>query len=105
MQAPSEQVFAANADPGRGKSTADSDVVNVRIVDVVPGRRIVQAVDFESDDAAFAGTMTMTWELTPSGDSTRVEIRAVWVPPGISAEDHAVGLASSPGSRDAERAA
>jgi uncharacterized protein YndB with AHSA1/START domain len=78
-----------------GKATADSDVVEARFVDVVAGERVVQAVDFVSDDPAFAGTMTMTWELTALDDGTRVEIRAEDVPAGISAEDHAAGLASS----------
>jgi uncharacterized protein YndB with AHSA1/START domain len=78
-----------------GKTTAGSDVVEARFVDVVAGERVVQAVDFESDDPAFAGTMTMTWSVTPEGGGTRVEIRADGVPDGISAEDHAVGMASS----------
>jgi uncharacterized protein YndB with AHSA1/START domain len=80
---------------GRGKTTADADVVEARFVDIVPGKRIVQAVDFVSDDPAYAGTMTMTWELEPVEAGTRVEIRAENVPAGISAEDHAAGLASS----------
>src|SRR5690242_12913252 len=36
--------------PSAGKTTADSDVVSVRYVDVVPGEKVVQAVDFNSDD-------------------------------------------------------
>jgi uncharacterized protein YndB with AHSA1/START domain len=78
-----------------GKTTANSDVVDVRFIELVPGVRVVQAVDFESDDPSFAGTMTMTWELVAANDGTRVEIRADDVPDGISAEDHAAGLASS----------
>ena len=62
---------------------------------LVPGVRVVQAVDFVSDDPAYAGTMTMTWEVTAVEAGTRVDIRADDVPPGISAEDHAAGLASS----------
>jgi uncharacterized protein YndB with AHSA1/START domain len=85
----------ADASGNRGKATADSDVVEVRFVDIVPGVRVVQAVDFVSDDPNFAGTMTMTWEVAPVADGTRVEIRAADVPDGISAEDHAAGLASS----------
>ena len=83
----------ASASPG--KATADSDVVEARFVDVVPGVRVVQAVDFVSDDPSYAGTMTMTWEVTPVDTGTRVEIRAEDVPDGISAEDHAAGLSSS----------
>ena len=85
----------ADASAGRGKATADSDIVDARFVELVPGERVVQAVDFLSDDPANAGTMTMTWELLPVDAGTRVNIRAENVPAGISAEDHAAGLASS----------
>jgi uncharacterized protein YndB with AHSA1/START domain len=78
-----------------GKATADSDIVEARFVDIVPGERVVQAVDFVSDDPAYAGTMTMTWEVTAVGTGTRVDIVAADVPDGVSAEDHAAGLASS----------
>jgi hypothetical protein len=56
---------------------------------------VVQAVEFVSDDPSYAGTMTMTWAITAVDTGTRVEIRADDVPDGISAEDHAAGLASS----------
>jgi uncharacterized protein YndB with AHSA1/START domain len=85
----------ADGSSTRGKATADSDVVDVRFVDIVPSARVVQAVDFASDNPEFAGTMMMTWEVAAVEDGTRVEIRADNVPDGISAEDHAVGLASS----------
>ncbi len=84
-----------DASAGRGKTTPASDVIDGRFVELVPGVRIVQAVTFVSDDPTNAGTMTMTWELTRVEAGTRVEIRADNVPPGISAEDHAAGLASS----------
>ncbi len=78
-----------------GKSTAGSDIVEARFVDVVPDERVVQAVEFVSDDPAFAGTMLMTWAVAALPDGTEVTIRAADVPVGISAADHAVGLASS----------
>ena len=55
----------------------------------------MQAVEFVSDDPAFAGTMTMTWEVAAHPGGTEVTIRATDVPEGISAEDHAAGLSSS----------
>ena len=85
----------ANAATSPGKATSDSDIVEARFVEVVPGVRVVQAVDFVSDDPAFAGTMTMTWTVTPVDEGTRVDIIAANVPDGISAEDHAEGLESS----------
>jgi uncharacterized protein YndB with AHSA1/START domain len=85
------------ADPAtaRGKATPDSDIVDVRFLDLVTDTRVVQAVDFVSDDPVNAGTMTMTWELTAVDGGTRLDISAHDVPAGISAEDHAAGLASS----------
>ena len=79
----------------RGKSSTDSDIVEARYVDIVPNDRVVQAVDFVSDDPAFAGTMTMTWAVRAVGGGTRVEITADDVPDGVSADDHAAGLTSS----------
>ena len=85
----------ADASGAPGKATADSDIVEARFVDIVPGVRVVQAVDFVSDDPAYAGTMTMTWAVSAEGTGTRVDIRADDVPDGITTEDHAAGLASS----------
>jgi uncharacterized protein YndB with AHSA1/START domain len=78
-----------------GKAAPDADVVDVRLLELVPGALVVQAVDFASDDPAYAGTMTMTWALAAVEGGTRVEVRARDVPPGITAEDHEAGLASS----------
>jgi uncharacterized protein YndB with AHSA1/START domain len=85
----------SDASGAPGKASADSDIVEARFVDIVSGERVVQAVDFVSDDPANAGTMTMTWEVTVADGGTRVDIVAEDVPDGISAEDHAAGLASS----------
>jgi uncharacterized protein YndB with AHSA1/START domain len=85
------------ADPssGGGKSTAGSDIVEATFVELVEGERVVEAIAFESDDPSFAGTMTMTWQLTPLPDGTVVSIVASGVPPGIGSADHATGMESS----------
>jgi uncharacterized protein YndB with AHSA1/START domain len=85
----------ADGSTGTGKATADSDIVEATFLDIVQGVRVVQAVTFVADDPDFAGVMTMTWEVTETDHGTRVDIRADQVPDGISAEDHAAGLASS----------
>ena len=85
----------SDASDAPGKASADSDIVEARFVDIVPGERVVQAVDFISDDPANVGTMTMTWQVTAVDGGTRVDIVAQDVPDGISAEDHAAGIASS----------
>ena len=84
----------SDASGAPGKAAPDSDVVEARYVDIVPDHRVVQAIDFVSDDPSFAGTMTMTWEVTAVEGGTRVDIVADDVPDGISVEDHATGLAS-----------
>jgi uncharacterized protein YndB with AHSA1/START domain len=86
--------YAAPTSAG-GKSSADTDVVEARYVDIVHEDRVVQAVDFVSDDPAFAGTMTMTWSVRAVEGGTLVEFVADGVPDGISAEDHAAGMTSS----------
>jgi len=80
---------------GAGKTTARSDISAGRFLVLEPGKRIVQSVAFESDDAAFDGEMVMTWSLEAVPGGTRVTVAAGNVPAGISAEDHAAGLASS----------
>jgi uncharacterized protein YndB with AHSA1/START domain len=78
-----------------GKTTQRTDIASGRFLALEPGRRIVQTAEFESADPAFAGTMTLAWSLDPEAGGTRVTVSASDVPPGISAEDHEAGLASS----------
>ena len=80
---------------GQGKSGDGEDVVEGQFQALEPARRIVQTAEFDSDDPAFAGTMTMTWLFRPRGNQTEVEIVASNVPPGISAADHQKGLSGS----------
>ena len=78
-----------------GKTTADSDVVEARFIDIVPGERVVWAVDFVSDNPAYADPMIMTWEITDVDGGTRVDVTASDVPDVVSPEDHTAGLNSS----------
>ncbi|GAA2293932.1 SRPBCC family protein [Glycomyces scopariae] len=85
----------ADAAGSPGKSTADADTADGRFVELVPGERVVQAVDFVSDDPAYAGTMTMTWTLSAVPGGTLVAIAAADVPTGVSPADHAAGMGST----------
>ncbi len=78
-----------------GKTAERTDVSTGRFLSLEPGRRIVQTVEFESPDPAFAGEMLMTWSFEPSTSGTRVTITAENVPSGISQADHDEGLRSS----------
>jgi Activator of Hsp90 ATPase homolog 1-like protein len=68
----------------------------VRVISASPDRVYgSQQIEFVSEDPAFHGTMTMTWEVTAVDARSRVDIRADDVPEGINAADHAAGLSSS----------
>jgi uncharacterized protein YndB with AHSA1/START domain len=80
---------------GRGKTSEDSDEVEVRLTKLEDGRRIEQEVTFESGDPLFSGVMRMIWTFQPQDEGTLVTIRAENVPEGIRPEDHDAGLNSS----------
>lgn len=92
-----ELAFVGEGHEVAGKTTERTDITSGRFLALEPGRRIVQSVEFESADTAFAGTMVMTWSLeaAPGEQGTRVTVTAANVPSGISAEDHETGIASS----------
>ena len=84
-----------NPEEAHGKSSQNADVVEGKFVELVPGKRIVQLVEFTADDPAFAGTMTMTYQLSPTPDGTEVTIIGENVPAGIKPDDHQKGMAST----------
>ncbi|MCE0763272.1 SRPBCC domain-containing protein [Pseudonocardia kujensis] len=90
------RMVLAYDDPAHpGKTEANTDVTDVRFVAVDPPHRIVEEVDFVSDDPQYAGTMTMTWSLESAPFGTRVSIIADNVPDGISSADHATAFAAT----------
>jgi uncharacterized protein YndB with AHSA1/START domain len=78
-----------------GKSSDATDVVEVTFAELAPPQRVVQLAEFEADDPAYAGTMTMTWHLTRVSGGTEVAVTAADVPPGIDQAIHEAGIASS----------
>jgi uncharacterized protein YndB with AHSA1/START domain len=80
---------------GRGKTTADADVAEVRFAELIPDERIVQIVTFESDDPDFAGEMRMTWTFAEADGGAEVCVEVESAPAGISEADHETGIRSS----------
>ena len=78
-----------------GKTSDNADVFEGRFVELVPDRRVVEVVEFESDDPAFAGAMRIVTTLERVAGGTRVTVSCEDVPPGISEDDHREGIASS----------
>lgn len=77
------------------KSSATSDIVRARFLELLPDQRLVEAVEFEGTDPAFEGRMTLTTTLTPVNGGTKVMIVADDVPAGIDEADHRAGMESS----------
>jgi uncharacterized protein YndB with AHSA1/START domain len=79
----------------QGKTSENVDVVKGRFLEITPNERIVQLVEFDSENPVFAGQMIMTWTLAAISDETTVTIVCENVPEGIRKEDHDIGLRSS----------
>jgi uncharacterized protein YndB with AHSA1/START domain len=84
-----------DAERAPGKTRADADVFEGVFAELVPGRRIVEQVTFESDDPAFAAPMTVTTTFEPEAGGARVSFRCEDVPAPISEADHVAGMAAS----------
>lgn len=78
-----------------GKSGENTDVVEARFASVDEPGRLVEEVEFVSDDPDLSGTMTMTWSLGSVDGGTLVTITATDVPGGVLSEDHVAVFAST----------
>jgi uncharacterized protein YndB with AHSA1/START domain len=90
-----ELTYAWDVPAEVGKTTGRTDISAGRFVSLMPGKRIVQSVEFESPDDSFAGEMTMTWSFEALPAGTRVTVTAENVPHGIAKADHDTGLRAS----------
>jgi uncharacterized protein YndB with AHSA1/START domain len=75
----------------RGKTAEKEDMVDVRFLELVPPRRIFEAVNFVTDDPAFGGEMAIvvTFEDVPGG--TEVTFFCENLPAGLRPEDNEAG--------------
>lgn len=78
-----------------GKTSENSDQVEVRFLRLVTSSRIEQVVEFDSEEPEFARSMKMTWLFEGVDDGTEVTVRCENVPEGIRPEDHQAGLTST----------
>jgi hypothetical protein len=63
----------------------------VRLVELAPPRRIVEAVSFITTDPAFLGEMTMTATFKEVSGGTEVTLVFKRLPPGLRAGDNEAG--------------
>jgi uncharacterized protein YndB with AHSA1/START domain len=81
-----------DAPDARGKTTAHTDTHRGRFLQLVPDEKVVQAVEFETDDPAMQGEMTITYILSDAADGG-TELLAIHddVPAGIAPADNELG--------------
>jgi uncharacterized protein YndB with AHSA1/START domain len=75
----------------QGKSSSHTDTYHGRFVELTPDRRVVQTMEFESDDPSMQGEMRVTFELSDARDGTELRATHAQVPPGVTPEDNQEG--------------
>jgi uncharacterized protein YndB with AHSA1/START domain len=78
-----------------GKTNRQTDSFHGRFLKLVPDTEVVQAVEFESDDPAMAGEMTITYSLAEADGGTDLAGVHENLPPGVAPEDNEMGWRTS----------
>ncbi len=78
-------------DVPRGKTTSRTDTYHGHFVSLVPDRQVIEVTEFETDDPALRGEMTMTTTLTPTDAGTEVVIVHEGVPDAVRPADNEAG--------------
>ncbi|MDF3288724.1 SRPBCC family protein [Streptomyces silvisoli] len=78
-----------------GKTSARTDTFHGRFVKLVPDTAVVQVLEFETDDPAMRGEMTITYTLADAGDGTDLTGVHENLPPGMSPADNELGWSMS----------
>lgn len=79
-----------------GKTDGQTDTFHGRFVRLVPDAEVVQVVEFETDDQALQGEMTITYALAEADDGgTDLVGLHENLPPGLSPEDNELGWSMS----------
>jgi uncharacterized protein YndB with AHSA1/START domain len=82
--------------PGKaGKTTEHTDTYRGRFAELVPDERVVEVDEFETDDPALRGEMTVTITLTDADGGTDVLGVHEGLPPGAPIADNEAGWRSS----------
>jgi uncharacterized protein YndB with AHSA1/START domain len=79
----------------KGKTTEKEDRYRTRFIELIPNKKIVQAINFESSDPAFSGEMFMEITFTPTENGTIVAYFFKNIPIGIKPEDNEAGTIST----------
>lgn len=78
-----------------GKSAAHTDTYHGRFDQLVPNARVVESLEFESEDLRMRGVMRIVTELADENGGTRLTATHENLPPGVSPSDNEVGWRDS----------
>ena len=74
-----------------GKTTAQTDTFHGRFARLLPDTEVVQVVEFETDDPALQGAMTITYTLADRDGGTDLVGVHEDLPPGVPPADNELG--------------
>ena len=78
-----------------GKTSTQTDSFHGRFAKLVPDTKVVQVVEFETDDPEMQGEMTITYRLADADGGTDLTGLHENVPPGVSPADNELGWSMS----------
>lgn len=84
-----------NQDSGDGKSSATMDTFTGEFLELIPNKKIVEQIEFETADKKFAGKMKMITSLSETKEGTLVTMDFEDLPAGIRPEDNDEGTRQS----------
>jgi len=76
---------------GTGKTTAHTDTYHGYFVSLVPNNKVIEVVEFETDNPDIRGEMTITFSLSDMNGGTEVQGMHDNLPPGLSPTDNETG--------------
>ncbi len=79
------------APDGAGKTTGRTDTYHGSFTRLVPGELVVEVDEFETDDPALRGEMTMTVRLSDTPGGTELVATHEGLPAGVSPADNEAG--------------
>lgn len=79
----------------KGKTADKEDKFSSRYIEIIPNTKIVEAVNFETTEADFAGEMIMEVTFGSHPDGTEVTFQFKNIPHGIRPEDNEAGTIST----------
>jgi uncharacterized protein YndB with AHSA1/START domain len=78
-----------------GKSTPQTDTYHGRFTELVPDRRVVRSVEFETDNPALQGEMRITIDLADAAGGTELVALHENLPSGVAPGDNELGWQQS----------